>query len=86
LRTVDEPDGTVAVIPLDDPARIDLALDSRSISFENPTGARGAGGTSAGGRKGGKMGTFQISVILAVNPEMPHRFHTVTFEFDVTEI
>lgn len=36
----------------DDPARIDVGLDSRSISFENPTGARGAGGTAAKGRKG----------------------------------
>jgi len=36
----------------DDPARIDQRLDSRSISFENPTGARGAGGTAAHGRKG----------------------------------
>jgi Protein of unknown function (DUF2961) len=35
-----------------DPSRIDLGLDSRSISFENPTGARGQGGTAAGGRKG----------------------------------
>src|SRR5262249_1955499 len=32
--------------------RIDPALDSRSISFENPTGARGAGGAAARGRKG----------------------------------
>ncbi len=36
----------------DDPSRIDLALDSRAITFENPTGARGAGGTAANGRKG----------------------------------
>ena len=36
----------------DDPARIDLTLDSRSVSFENPTGARGAGGSAAAGRKG----------------------------------
>ena len=35
-----------------DPSRIDLALDSRSITFENPTGARGAGGSTYGGRKG----------------------------------
>lgn len=35
-----------------DPSRIDLNLDSRSISFENPAGARGAGGTVASGRKG----------------------------------
>lgn len=36
----------------DDPARIDQRLDSRSISFENLTGARGSGGTAAHGRKG----------------------------------
>jgi hypothetical protein len=36
----------------DDPARIDLSLDARAVSFENPTGARGAGGSRAGGRKG----------------------------------
>ncbi len=30
----------------------DPALDSREITFENPTGARGAGGQAAGGRKG----------------------------------
>jgi hypothetical protein len=34
------------------PAYIDAALDSRAITFENPTGARGAGGSSFGGRKG----------------------------------
>ncbi len=36
----------------DDAARIDLTLDSRSASYENPNGARGAGGTLCGGRKG----------------------------------
>jgi len=35
-----------------DPARIDTALDTRSISFENPRGERGAGGKAAKGRKG----------------------------------
>ena len=35
-----------------DPARIDASLDSRAVTFENPTGARGAGGTAANGRKG----------------------------------
>src|SRR5262249_28060358 len=39
------------LIPFD-PSHIDLTLDSRSISFENPTGARGHGGTAADGRKG----------------------------------
>jgi hypothetical protein len=31
---------------------IDTGLDSRAVTFENPTGDRGAGGTAAGGRKG----------------------------------
>jgi hypothetical protein len=34
------------------PSFIDSSIESRAISFENPTGARGAGGRSAGGRKG----------------------------------
>ena len=36
----------------EDPAHINLSLDSRSISFENPRGERGQGGKVAGGRKG----------------------------------
>jgi hypothetical protein len=35
-----------------DAARIDLTLDSRAATFENPSGARAAGGTAHGGRKG----------------------------------
>ncbi len=38
--------------PASNPALIDTALDSRATSFENPTGARGAGGQAHGGRKG----------------------------------
>ena len=34
------------------PAVVDPSLDSRAATFENPTGARGAGGTAHGGRKG----------------------------------
>jgi hypothetical protein len=34
------------------PSHIDPSLDSRSVSFENPTGARGSGGQTHGGRKG----------------------------------
>ena len=34
------------------PALIDPTLDCRAATFENPTGARGGGGTAAGGRKG----------------------------------
>ncbi len=36
----------------DDPSIIDTSLDSRAVTFENVTGARGAGGQSHGGRKG----------------------------------
>jgi hypothetical protein len=35
-----------------DPSFIDPSFDSRSVSFENPTGARGMGGQARGGRKG----------------------------------
>ncbi len=38
--------------PLSDIATIDTSLDSRAITFENPTGERGAGGSAHGGRKG----------------------------------
>jgi hypothetical protein len=34
------------------PAVVDPSLDSRAATFENPTGARGAGGAAHGGRKG----------------------------------
>jgi hypothetical protein len=37
---------------LANPATIDPTLDSRAVTFENPTGARGAGGATHGGRKG----------------------------------
>jgi hypothetical protein len=55
-------------VPLfEDPARIDAGLDCRSISFENPTGERGRGGTAAGGRKGAPMRDIQAGekVVLA---------------------
>lgn len=35
-----------------DPSKIDTALDSRAVTFENPTGERGAGGSTFDGRKG----------------------------------
>jgi D-arabinan exo alpha-(1,3)/(1,5)-arabinofuranosidase (non-reducing end) len=35
-----------------DPSIIDTTLDSRAVTFENVTGARGAGGQAHGGRKG----------------------------------
>lgn len=34
------------------PAVVDTRLDCRAATFENPTGAKGAGGTAHGGRKG----------------------------------
>ena len=42
-----------------DPMRIDLTQAPRTISFENPTGAAGAGGTAAGGRKGAPFRTIE---------------------------
>ena len=50
-----------------DAARIDLSLDSRATSFENPTGARGAGGAALGGRKGSPARMLEPgeSVVLA---------------------
>ena len=35
-----------------DPSFIDPRLDARAVTFENPSGERGAGGTAAAGRKG----------------------------------
>src|SRR5687768_14525278 len=35
-----------------DPSFVDETLDSRSVTSENPTGGRGCGGMSYGGRKG----------------------------------
>ncbi len=42
-----------------DPSRIDVSLDSRAVTFENPTGERGAGGTAHGGRKGAPSRTLE---------------------------
>ena len=41
-----------------DPSIIDLSLDSRAITFENTSGARGAGGRARGGRKGAAFQTI----------------------------
>jgi hypothetical protein len=38
---------------------IDLGLESRAVSFENPTGARGMGGSAHGGRKGAPNRLFR---------------------------
>lgn len=50
-----------------DPSIIDPTLESRSVSFENPTGARGGGGRSQGGRKGSPSGEIEpgARVVLA---------------------
>jgi hypothetical protein len=50
-----------------DLSRIDQSLDSRAATFENPTGARGAGGSECGGRKGRPMRTLEAgeTVVLA---------------------
>ncbi len=37
---------------MSNPSAVDTRLDSRAITFENPTGARGAGGAARAGRKG----------------------------------
>jgi hypothetical protein len=42
-----------------DPSRIDLGLESRAVTFENPTGAKGAAGTAHGGRKGAPNRLFR---------------------------
>ena len=41
-----------------DPSIIDLSLDARAITFENTSGARGAGGRARGGRKGAAFQTI----------------------------
>jgi len=35
-----------------DPAHVDPGLDCRAVTFENPSGERGAGGQACAGRKG----------------------------------
>ncbi len=40
------------MLDVTDLTQVDLGLDCRAVTFENPTGARGAGGAVAGGRKG----------------------------------
>ena len=42
-----------------DPSLIDDRLDCRSVSFENPTGARGGGGKTSRGRKGRPFHIFE---------------------------
>jgi hypothetical protein len=45
-------DGRPSGSPFVDPSIIDIGLDSRAVTFENPSGGRAAGGTAGGGRKG----------------------------------
>jgi hypothetical protein len=54
-----------------DPTYIDERIDSRSISFENPTGARGGAGKARNGRKGRPVYILEPSekVVLANLPE-----------------
>jgi hypothetical protein len=78
------------------PAFIDTSLDSRAATFENPTGARGAGGTAHGGRKGAPNRRIEPGerVVLAdlegpgvvrhiwltVPPARPERMRALTLE------
>lgn len=79
-----------------DPSLIDTTLESRAVSFENPTGARGAGGEAAGGRKGAPSRVIEAGerVVLAdiagpgcirhlwctVPPGRPERLRALVFE------
>jgi hypothetical protein len=79
-----------------DASRIDLSLESRSVSFENPTGARGAGGRSHAGRKGSPFKEIEAGerVVLAdlegagtirhiwitIPPAQPERMRAVRLE------
>ncbi|MET0904110.1 MAG: glycoside hydrolase family 172 protein [Acidimicrobiales bacterium] len=81
---------------LANPAFIDTRLDSRASTFENPTGARGAGGTAHGGRKGAPSRRIEPGerVVLAdlegpgvvrhiwltVPPARPERMRALTLE------
>jgi Protein of unknown function (DUF2961) len=81
---------------LANPAFIDTRLDSRAATFENPTGARGAGGTAYGGRKGAPSRRIEPGerVVLAdlegpgvvrhiwltVPPARPERMRALTLE------
>src|SRR5262245_35027535 len=79
-----------------DPSSIDPSLDSRAATFENPTGARGAGGRVAGGRKGApsrRIASGETVVLLdaegpgtirhiwfTIPPAPPERMRAVTLE------
>ena len=79
-----------------DPSSIDPSLDSRAATFENPGGARGAGGQAARGRKGApsrRMTPGETVVLLdtegpgtirhiwfTIPPARPERMRAVTLE------
>jgi hypothetical protein len=50
-----------------DPSLVDVSLQSRAVTFENPSGAPGSGGASAAGRKGSPSRTVDAGerVVLA---------------------
>src|SRR5687767_10509039 len=52
FETPSHPVGAPMTGPTDDLSVIDLGLEPRAVTFENPTGERGAGGRAARGRKG----------------------------------
>jgi hypothetical protein len=78
------------------PAIIDTSIDSRAITFENPTGERGAGGQAHGGRKGAPSRTIRAGervvladvegpgvirhVWLTMLPAPPERLRAVTLD------
>jgi Protein of unknown function (DUF2961) len=79
-----------------DPSRIDLTQSIRTVSFENPSGAKGAAATAHGGRKGApfRMLAAGERVVLAdlsgpgcirhfwvtVPPMPPHEMRALTLE------
>src|SRR5262245_14618896 len=65
-----------------DPSCIDLGLDSRAVTFENPTGARGAGGAAHGGRKGAPSRRIEPGERVALaDPEGPGTIPPVGMTF-----
>lgn len=65
-----------------DPSLIDPSLDCRAVTFENPTGARGAGGVEADGRKGAPRKTLAPGErVLLADLEGPGRVTHVWMTF-----
>jgi hypothetical protein len=65
-----------------DPNVIDLSLDSRAATFENPTGARSQGGQAYGGRKGApnrRIEPGQVVVLADVDGPGTVRHFWMTF-------